>query len=56
MTKITFELNDKLDEKFRKTIADSKGLHRGVIQEAIEEAIESWIMEQAKKKRGMNEE
>ncbi len=51
MTKITFELDAKLDEKFRKMIADTKGLHRGVIQEAIEEAIENWIIDMAKGKK-----
>jgi hypothetical protein len=51
MTKITFELDSKLDERFRKVIADTKGLHRGVIQEAIEEAIENWILDMAKGKK-----
>jgi hypothetical protein len=51
MTKITFELDSKLDERFRKVIADTKGLHRGVIQEAIEEAIENWIVDMAKGKK-----
>ena len=50
MAKITFELDDKLDEKFRKVVADTKGLHRGVMQEALEEAIQLWIAEQAKAK------
>ena len=50
MVKITFELNDKIDEKFRKVVADTKGLHRGVIQEALEEAIQLWMAEQVKAK------
>ena len=50
MTKITFELDDNIDEKFRKVVADTKGLHRGVMQEALEEAIQLWIAERAKAK------
>lgn len=36
-------MNTELDIKFRKAIADKKGLHRGVIKKALEEAIEDWI-------------
>jgi hypothetical protein len=43
MSKITFEIDDKLNLKFRKTIASSKGLYRGAIQEALIEAINLWI-------------
>jgi predicted transcriptional regulator len=50
LVKITFELSDEIDEKFRKLVADTKGLHRGVMQEALEEAIQLWIAEQAKGK------
>jgi hypothetical protein len=50
LVKITFELDDKLDEKFRKVVADTKGLHRGVMQEALEEAIQLWISETSKDK------
>ena len=50
LAKITFELDDEIDEKFRKVVADTKGLHRGVMQEALEEAIQSWIAEQVKAK------
>ena len=51
MAKFTFELNDSLDEKFRKVVAQSKGLRRGVIQQAITEAIQAWIKEQAMTKK-----
>ncbi|HYT02219.1 MAG TPA: hypothetical protein VEP90_13950 [Methylomirabilota bacterium] len=51
MAKFTFELDDSLDEKFRKTVAQSKGLRRGVIQQAITEAIQAWIRMQAKTKK-----
>lgn len=37
------ELEDELDERFRKAIVESKGLHKGVIKESFEEAIEDWI-------------
>jgi len=50
LVKITFELADEIDEKFRKLVADTKGLHRGVMQEALEEAIQLWIAEQVKTK------
>ena len=43
MVKITFELDEKLNGKFRKVIVANKGLYRGVIQEAITEAINDWI-------------
>ena len=43
MAKITFEIDDKLNQKFRKTIASSKGLYRGAIQEALIESINLWI-------------
>jgi len=48
MGKMIFTLNDDLDEKFRKTIAAVKGLHRGVIQEALEEAVQEWIKHRTK--------
>lgn len=41
--KIIVEITDELDEKFRKAIINTKGLHKGVIKEALEEAIEDWI-------------
>lgn len=50
MVKITFELNNHLNDKFRKCIASSKGLHRGVIQEALIEAINLWIKSTKTKK------
>ncbi|MDV3243707.1 MAG: hypothetical protein LYZ66_00870 [Nitrososphaerales archaeon] len=44
------ELEDELDSLFRRTIADTKGLHKGVIKEAFEEAIKAWIEKNRKKK------
>lgn len=44
MTKMeVVEIDDALDERFRQTIAQKKGLHKGVIKEAFEEAIRMWI-------------
>ena len=51
MGKFTFELDESLDERFRKTVAQSKGLRRGVIQQAITEAIQAWIREQLTTKK-----
>jgi hypothetical protein len=50
MVKITFELENNLNNKFRKTIASSKGLYRGAIQEALIEAINLWIKSTKMKK------
>ena len=44
------ELDKDLDQRFRKKIAESKGLHRGVLKESFEEAIELWIARQEQKK------
>jgi hypothetical protein len=43
LVKITFDSDKNLNEKLRKTIASSKGLYRGAIQEALIEAIHLWI-------------
>jgi len=58
MVKITFELEDKLNEKFRKVIVTKKGLYRGVIQESIIEAINDWIRKKQdnKKKQAKKDE
>ena len=50
MVKITFELEDTLNERFRKVIVTKKGLYRGAIQESIIEAITDWM----KKKKEYN--
>lgn len=50
MVKITFELDNNLNDRFRKTIASSKGLYRGAIQEALIEAINLWIKSTKTKK------
>ncbi|MDW0149498.1 MAG: hypothetical protein QOK89_03860 [Nitrososphaeraceae archaeon] len=49
MVKITFELKDTLNEKFRKVIVTKKGLYRGAIQESIIEAINDWMKKKKNK-------
>jgi hypothetical protein len=61
MVKITFELENTLNEKFRKVIVTKKGLYRGAIQESIIEAINDWMKkkknkEDNKKKPGKKDE
>lgn len=48
MVKITFELENTLNEKFRKVIVTKKGLYRGAIQESIIEAINDWMKKKNK--------
>jgi hypothetical protein len=43
MSRMNVVIDDKLEERFRKTIADTKGLRKGNISEALEEAIDLWI-------------
>jgi hypothetical protein len=49
-------IDDELEEYFRKQIADSKGLRKGNISEALEEAIQLWIQtEKLKREKGSAE-
>jgi hypothetical protein len=48
MVKEIVELDPELDERFRKAIVQTKGLHKGVIKEAFEEALEDWIKKKEK--------
>lgn len=41
------ELDEKTDEEFRRVIVERKGLHKGVIKEATEEAIRDWIAKES---------
>lgn len=43
MGKINVVLDDKLEQKFRKAIFQRKGMKKGNISKALEEAIEQWI-------------
>jgi len=36
-------LKDELEERFRKTVFERKGMKKGNISEALEEAIQHWI-------------
>jgi epoxyqueuosine reductase QueG len=36
-------LDDKLEKRFRKAVFDKKGMKKGNISEALEEAIKDWI-------------
>lgn len=47
--KLTVLLDDKLDERFREAVFRSKGMRRGNLTEAIEEALEAWIKDQIEK-------
>jgi hypothetical protein len=49
--KWTVLVNDNLDERFRKTVFETKGMHKGNLTEAIEEAMNCWIKQQEKKKK-----
>lgn len=52
--KLTVLIEDDLDERFRETVFKTKGMHRGNITEAIEEALEMWIRERNEKKAREN--
>ena len=52
--KTTIEIDKGLDERFRKAVISSKGFHKGVLGEALAEAIELWIQTEAKKRMKTN--
>lgn len=43
MGKMNVVLNDELEEKFKRAIFERKGMKKGNISEALEEAINQWI-------------
>ena len=43
MVKVIFELDNELESKFRQKVMDRKGLRKGVIKEAFEEATRLWV-------------
>lgn len=45
MGKMNIVLSDKLEKRFRKAIFQRKGMKKGNISNALEEAIEYWIKE-----------
>lgn len=51
MGKLNIVIEDKLDKKLRETIFKTKGMKKGNLTEAVEEAIELWIRKQTKEKK-----
>lgn len=49
--KTTVEIEQGLDEQFRKAVIERKGFHKGVLGEAIEEAISLWVRTDSKPKK-----
>ena len=49
--KLTVLIKNELDERFREAVFKSKGMHKGNITKAIEEAIELWIEKQMKEEK-----
>jgi len=43
MAKITFVMPDEVEEKFRRAVAITKGLHKGSLGIALTEAAQMWI-------------
>ena len=41
--KVIVKLDDALDKQFRETVGRVKGAYRGVLREAIQEALKDWI-------------
>lgn len=52
MAKMNVALSDATEEKFRKAVFENMGMKKGNISLALEEAIELWIQEQIRKKKG----
>ena len=50
MGKMNIVVGDDVEERFRKTVANTKGFRKGNISIALQEAIELWIKEQTKRK------
>lgn len=40
--KLTVMINDDLDQQFREAVFKKKGMHKGNIAEAVEEALTQW--------------
>ena len=43
MGKMNIVLSDEIEERFRKAVFEAKGMKKGNISEALEEAIDQWI-------------
>jgi Ribbon-helix-helix domain len=51
MGKMNIIISDDTEERFRKAVSDSKGMRKGNISIAIEEAINLWIVQQKRNER-----
>jgi hypothetical protein len=51
MGKMNIVLSDELEQKFRKAVFERKGMKKGNISEALQEAIQNWIEYRASRKR-----
>ncbi len=51
MGKINIVLPDDKEEQFRKAVFETKGMKKGNISEALEEAIDLWVKEQKELKK-----
>jgi hypothetical protein len=49
--KWTVIINDKLDTDFRKAVFEDKGMRKGNLTEALEEAMNCWIKQKTEKKK-----
>jgi hypothetical protein len=50
MGKMNIVLEDELEKQFRKTVFERKGMKKGNISIALEEAIKCWIKQPTKEK------
>lgn len=48
--KMNIVLRDELEERFRRAVFENKGMKKGNISEAIEEAIDLWISDNKNRK------
>lgn len=48
MPKLIVEISDDLDQEFRNALVKTLGFKKGVIKEAVEQAIEDWIKKHGK--------
>jgi len=48
MGKMNIVLKDELEQEFRKVVFERKGMKKGNISEALEEAIKCWIKQKGK--------
>ncbi len=49
--KTTVEISADLDDRFRAAVLAKKGFHKGVLGQALEEAIEKWLKDEEKAKK-----